>query len=71
MVMGEDRCSIGVSLNPSTKYSMYIFHIIFDLFETTENKRKEANDKCDQIGRFIALWATFQSLRQQLFCPKM
>ena len=23
----------------------------------------------DQIGRFIALWATFQSLWQQLFCP--
>ena len=25
--------------------------------------------QCDQIGRFIALWSTFQSLRQQLFCP--
>ena len=25
--------------------------------------------QCDQIGRFIALWATFQSLWQQLFCP--
>ena len=24
---------------------------------------------CDQIGRFIAFWATFQSLWQQLFCP--
>ena len=23
----------------------------------------------DQIGRFIALWASFQSLWQQLFCP--
>ena len=23
----------------------------------------------DQIGRFIALWATFRSLWQQLFCP--
>ena len=26
-------------------------------------------DQCDQIGRFNALWATFQSLWQQLFCP--
>ena len=25
--------------------------------------------QCDQIGRFIAPWATFQSLWQQLFCP--
>ena len=25
--------------------------------------------KCDQIGRFIGLWVTFQSLWQQLFCP--
>ena len=23
----------------------------------------------DQIGQFIALWATFQSLWRQLFCP--
>ena len=23
----------------------------------------------DQIGQFIVLWATFQSLWQQLFCP--
>ena len=28
-----------------------------------------SNGQCDQIGRFIALWATFQSLRQQLFFP--
>ena len=25
--------------------------------------------QCDKFGQFIALWATFQSLRQQLFCP--
>ena len=25
--------------------------------------------QCDQIGQFIVLWATFQSLLQQLFCP--
>ena len=24
--------------------------------------------QCDQIGQFIALWVTFQSLCQQLFC---
>ena len=26
-------------------------------------------EQYDQIGRFIALWATIQSLRQQLLCP--
>ena len=26
--------------------------------------------QCDQIERFIGLWATFQSPWQQLFCPK-
>ena len=25
-------------------------------------------DQCDQIGQFIALWASFQCLWQQLFC---
>ena len=28
-----------------------------------------SGDQCDRIGRFIALWATFLSLWQQLFCP--
>ena len=27
--------------------------------------------QCDQIGRFIGLWATFQSPWQQLFCPNL
>ena len=26
---------------------------------------------CDQIGQFIGLWATFQSLWQQLICPDL
>ena len=26
-------------------------------------------NQCDQIGRFIGLWATFKSLWQQLICP--
>ena len=25
--------------------------------------------ECDQIGQFIGLWTTFQSLSQQLICP--
>ena len=33
--------------------------------------KKLKNNKCDQIGRFIALWATFQSLRPQLICPNL
>ena len=28
------------------------------------------HQQCDQIGRFIALWATFQSLWQQFNLPK-
>ena len=28
-------------------------------------------DTCDQIGRFIGLWATFSSLWQQLICPNL
>ena len=27
--------------------------------------------QCDQIGQFIGLWATFQSLWQQLICPNL
>ena len=27
--------------------------------------------QCDQIGRFIGFWATFQSLWQQLICPNL
>ena len=28
-------------------------------------------DQCDQIWRFIGLWATFYSLKQQLICPNL
>ena len=28
-------------------------------------------DQCDQIGRFIGLWATFESLWQQLIYPNL
>ena len=27
--------------------------------------------QCDQIGQFIGLWASFQSLWQQLVCPNL
>ena len=27
--------------------------------------------QCNQIWRFIGLWATFQSLGQQLICPNL
>ena len=29
----------------------------------------EASKQCDQIGQFIGLWETFQSLWQQIICP--
>ena len=28
-------------------------------------------NQCDQIWRFIGLWATFKSLLQQLICPNL
>ena len=31
--------------------------------------RIKTSHGCDQMGRFITLWATFQSMWQQLFCP--
>ena len=34
-------------------------------------KRNMIGNQCDQIGRFIGLWANFQSLWQQLFCPNL
>ena len=42
------------------------------------NKREPFRDvatfsvnQCDQIGRFIGLWATYHSLWQQLICPNL
>ena len=32
---------------------------------------KQPCHQCDQIGRFIALFATIQSLWQQLICPNL
>ena len=34
-----------------------------------KEKNKQQSGQCDQIGRFIALWATYQSPWQQLFFP--
>ena len=32
---------------------------------------QEVGCQCDQIGRLIGLWATFQSLWYQLICPNL
>ena len=40
----------------------------FLIFFQNRNSAKWV-EQCGQIGWFIALWATFQSLMQQLFCP--
>ena len=40
----------------------------------TYNKKLLINvtyTQCDQIERFIGLWATFHSLWQQLVCPNL
>ena len=46
--------------------------------EESRRREKEGGDatlfernQCDQIGRFDGLWATFQSLWQQLSCPNL
>ena len=35
------------------------------------NKTLFIGAQCDQIGRFIRLWASFKSLWQQLNCPNL
>ena len=39
------------------------------IFQTKSRNHLGHVNECAQIGRFIALWATFQSRWQQLFCP--
>ena len=41
---------------------------MLDFGNRNNKKMFQPSNQCDQIGRFIALWATFQSLLQQLFC---
>ena len=37
----------------------------------TSKRCQDGRSQCDQIGQFIGLRATFQSLWQQLFCPNL
>ena len=37
----------------------------------TEVRVHEYRWQCDLIGRYIGLWATFQSIWQQLICPNL
>ena len=41
------------------------------IWSNWQQQQWQASHKCDQIGRFIGLWATFQSLWQQLICPNL
>ena len=45
-------------------------YLNFDFKRTKLNKKEDGTDQCDQIGRFIGLWAPF-SLWQQLICPNL
>ena len=40
-------------------------------YEYFPHERKECFWQCDQIWRFFGIWATFQSLWQQLICPNI
>ena len=45
------------------------YHIVKISLRHRSATEKLCKRQCDQIGRFIELWTTFQSLWQQLFCP--
>ena len=38
-------------------------------FKTSSGQERRVTEQCDQIGQFIALWATFLTLWQHIFCP--
>ena len=40
-------------------------------FEQRRVSSKVTHEQCDQIGRFIGLWVTFQSRWQQIICPNL
>ena len=40
-------------------------------FRNLKSTFKHNYGQCDQIGRYIGLWVTFQSLWQQLACPNI
>ena len=50
-----------------------IIDIQINYYFSAKNAKNEfsSSDQCDQIGRFIGLWATFKSLWQQLICPNL
>ena len=45
------------------------FPIKRGMFRAEKNHLLFGLQQCDQIGQFLALWATFQSRWQKLFCP--
>ena len=55
----------------------YLSQIIVKFWQKNERTAEEEETiflqcrQCDQIGRFIGLWAPFQSLWQQLICPNL
>ena len=71
--------SIGSSVRPEVQRTSgsnpFIGNLpnIADEDTTLQIKRRCAatTQQCDQIGQFIGLWATFQSLCQQLFCSHL
>ena len=44
------------------------FEMLMEKLAATDTDGR-CHQQCDQIGRFIGLWATFQRLWQQLICP--
>ena len=53
--------------------ALYLSNAILETIDFRGRRRwwRFAFPQCDQIGRFIGLWATLQSLLHQLICPNL
>ena len=57
--------------NPNPILSSFIVVIDIHALTPPPHFGQQVSNHCDPIGRFIGLWATFQSLWQQSICPNL
>ena len=55
LCFGAQKQSLAILLIPNATFSYFFVSL----------------NQSDEIGRFIGLWATFQSLWQHLICPNL
>ena len=77
--------TVAIALPRGTSQMINFFPSPLSNFSSTEKSQKwlmpgrmtlalghgESKEQCDQIGHFMGLWATFQSLWQQLICANL